>query len=380
MVVRLTPFGRLRLLGTARDRSRGWVAVAALLAFACSVYEVPGASLDPDDNLAGRAGTGAGAGAGVGGTTGTDAGKASGGAGSGGASGGSAGTVPSGGVGGDPTVELPSGGEGGAPAVQDDCPNDSNKLVPGDCGCGVPDAPGTTKADCHTLKGLLAHRYDFEGSGTAVKDRIGTAHGSIARGSTLSKLDGKGVVLLGGGAIGAYVDLPNGIISSLTNATFEAWVTWGGGTGWQRIFDFGDSTATTPEDNQLDGNTYLFLTPKSGYGTAVLGYSLAGASQQMDVKAPAALAQTMTHVVGVADDAGNVLTLYINGAKAAEQPWTATLAQINDVNVWLGRSQYRDDSELNAVYHEFRIYNAALTAPQIASSFNAGPDPAFLAY
>ncbi len=293
----------------------------------------------------------------------------------------SAGGGPSaGGTGGDPAVALPNGGEGGAPDVADDCPNDPKKLAPGECGCGVPEAPGATHADCHTLKGLLAHRYDFEGSGTAVNDRIGTDHGVVARGSTLSKLDGKGVVLLGGGDVGAYVDLPNGMISSLTNATFEAWITWGGGTDWQRIFDFGDSTATIPEDNQLDGKTYLFLTPKSGYGTALLGYSLAGVSQEMAVKAPAALAQTMTHVVGVADDTGNLLTLYIDGAKAAEQPWTATLGQINDVNVWLGRSQYRNDSELNAVYHEFRIYKAALTAPQIASSYIAGPDPAFLAY
>jgi Concanavalin A-like lectin/glucanases superfamily len=362
------------------------MASAALLAFACSVYEAPSASLDPDDSLAGSAGSGATAGVAATTSAGTGTTTAGAGSGSGGTSSAGAGSSagnPSGtggGTGGSPVIDPPSGGEGGAPAVQDDCPNDPNKLAPGACGCGIPDAPGTTHADCQTLKGLLVHRYDFEGSGTAVKDRIGTAHGVVARGSTLSKLDGKGVVLLGGGDVGAYVDLPNGIVSSLTNATFEAWVTWGGGTSWQRIFDFGDSTATVPENNQLDGKTYLFLTPKSGFGTALLGYSPAGVTQELDVKAPTALAQTLTQVVGVADDAGNVLTLYVNGAKAAEQPWTATLSSINDVNVWLGRSQYKNDSELNAVYHEFRIYKAALNAAQVSSAFNAGPDPTFLAY
>ena len=361
------------------------MASAALLAFACSVYEAPASSLDPNENLSGSAGSATSAG--VGATTGAGAGATTGGAGSGGVNGGTssagsgAGTLTSaGGTGGDPGLELPTGGEGGAPPVQDDCPSDPSKLAPGACGCGVPDAPGATHADCQTLKGLLAHRYDFEGSGTAVNDRIGTAHGVVARGSTLSKLDGKGVVLLGGGDVGAYVDLPNGIISSLTNASFEAWVTWGGGTAWQRIFDFGDSTATVPENNQLDGKTYLFLTPKSGFGTALFGFSQASVAQELDVKGPAPLAQTLSQVVGVADDAANLLTLYINGAKIAEQPWTATLAQINDVNVWLGRSQYKNDSELNAVYHEFRIYKAALNAAQVASTFNAGPDPKFLAY
>ncbi len=348
------------------------------------MYEAPSASLDQNANPAGA--TGSGPAAGTGATSGTAAGTTAGGAGSGAASGStslagsSAGNLPTGGTAGEPGVEPTSGGEGGAPAVPDDCPNDPNKLAPGACGCGVPGAPGTTHADCQTLKGLLAHRYDFEGSGTAVKDRIGTAHGVVARGSTLSKLDGKGVVLLGGGDVGAYVDLPNGIVSSLTNASFEAWVTWGGGTSWQRIFDFGASSATVPEDNQLDGKTYLFLTPKSGFGTALLGYSPAGVAEEMHVQAPTALPQTLCQVVGVADDAANLLTLYIDGAKIGDQPWTDTLAQINDVNNWLGRSQYKNDSELNAVYHEFRIYKAALNAAQVESAFNAGPDPQFLAY
>lgn len=296
----------------------------------------------------------------------------------------SAGEAPgsSAGSGGEPIVEPGGdGGEGGAPTEADECPDDPGKLAPGDCGCGVPDAPGATLADCQTLESLLAHRYDFEGTGTEVMDRVGVAHGTIAGGATLSTLDGKGVVQLAGGSGGSYVDLPNGLISVLTSATLEAWVTWGGGGSWQRVFDFGDSSAAKPENNPANGETYLYFTPQSNGGVALAGFSLAGNSvgQEVQVLATASLPQTLSQVVVVADSTADKLILYINGAKASEQPWSDELAGINDVNVWLGRSQYIGDVALKAVFHDFRIYDSALSAPQVATAFVAGPDPEFLA-
>lgn len=372
--------GKLR-----RDRPRSRAAAppsltVALLALACSVYEAPTV---PGD---GGSGTGDGGRGGTGlSTAGGDSegGVAVSGGNAGASSGGGvgAGASPGAGMAGS-AVGEPSGGEGGAPSMIDECPDDPDKVAPGDCGCGVPDAPSATNADCKTLKSLLAHRYDFEGTGTEVKDRVGAAHGSIARGATLSKLDGKGVVLLGGGAAGTYVDLPNHLLSALTNATVEAWVTWGGGDRWQRIFDFGDSTNASPENNPENGKSYLFLTPRSGNDVAFAAYSLAGnaTDKETGVSGTAPLAQSLSHVAVVADDAADKLALYVNGALVAEQSWTGSLAAINDVNVWLGRSQFGGDPELSAVFHEFRIYNAALSEAQLAASFNGGPDPAYLAY
>jgi hypothetical protein len=291
-------------------------------------------------------------------------------------------TADSAGSGGEPVVDPGGGGgEGGAASAADECPDDPDKLAPGDCGCGVPDAPGATLADCQTLESLLAHRYDFEGTGTAVMDRVGEAHGTVAGGATLSTLDGKGVVQLAGGSGGSYVDLPNGLISALTNATLEAWVTWGGGGSWQRVFDFGDSSAAKPENNPANGASYLYFTPQSNGGVALAGFSLAGNSvgQELQVLATASLPQTLSQVIVIADSTADKLTLYINGAKTSEQPWTDELAGINDVNVWLGRSQYVGDVALKAVFHDFRIYDSALSGPQVASAFAAGTDPEFLA-
>lgn len=360
-----------------------WAACAP----ACSVYDAPAAA-DPPEDAGGGGAESSGGSAGSTDAGGVSAGKAGaiagGGVGATTTTGGEAhgGVSPTGGApdpnsGGDPNVGV--GGEGGAPPEVDHCPDDPDKLEPGACGCGVPDVATPTRSDCQTLKKKLAHRYDFEGSGTTVTDRVGTAHGSV-KGATLSKLDGKGVVLLGGGTTGPYVDLPNKLLSSLTSATLEAWVTWGGGNAWQRIFDFGDSTHSSPENNPAFGKTYLMLTAKSGSGFAAIGFSLVGNAngEEQVTAATSPLPTTLAHVAVVADDTANALVLYVNGAKVKSSAWTDKLSSINDVNCWLGRSQYDSDPELNGVLHEFRIYGSALTDADVATSYSAGPDPAFL--
>jgi hypothetical protein len=299
------------------------------------------------------------------------------------ATGGVAGSTGSGGIAG--SVASTDGGAGGEPpVVVDTCPNDPAKTAPGVCGCGFPDADTATLASCTGLKSALVHRYDFEGTGTVVTDRVGTAHGSVKGGAMLSVAAGKGVVVLGGGTTGSYVDLPNKLLSPLTSATLEAWVTWGGGAAWQRIFDFGDTTNTTPEDNPANGKSYLFLTPTTdAAATGVMRavYSLTGGAVAAEtrVESTDAMPQVLTHVAVVVDATGGQLILYVDGVKAGEQAYSGDLGSINDVNCWLGRSQYAADPEMTGTFHDFRVYKAALTPKQIATSFAGGADPAFLA-
>jgi hypothetical protein len=230
----------------------------------------------------------------------------------------------------------------------------------------------------------LVHRYDFEGTGTAVMDRVGTAHGSIVGGATLSSADGKGVVSLNGGTSGAYVDLPNGLVSSLTNASIEAWVSWAGGAPWQRIFDFGDSTEASPEDNPGTGHSYLFvtaMTSETPSGLMRAAYSIDGGASTAEtrVEGSGSLPLRLAQVVLVVNAASSQLLLYQDGEQVGVQAFDGALGSINDVNCWLGRSQYEADPELAGIFHDFRVYAAALTAAQIAASFAGGPDPAFLA-
>lgn len=352
--------------GAAAGGSSGCVSVAGTGATATAMAGMPTVPAGGAASNAGSSGSVGGGGqmasAGSAGSSGS-AGKSGG--------GGSAGTSSSAGA----------GGAGGA-APADDCPNDPAKTKPGVCGCGVPDADTATAAGCVGIKGALVHRYDFEGTGTVVTDRVGTADGALKGGATLSQVSGKGAVVLGGGTSGPYVDLPNKLISSLTSATLEAWVTWGGGDAWQRIFDFGDSTNATPEDNPANGKSYLFLTPATAATGGVIRavYSLDGgaAAAETRLDATMALPQALTQVALVVDATAGKLLLYVNGAAAGEQAFTGSLASINDVNAWLGRSQYDVDPELTGTFHDFRVYNAALTPLQIATSFAGGPDPAFL--
>lgn len=333
--------------------------------------------MDDDQALGGGPSIGgvsavSGAGTGAGGTL------AGGGAGSGGIGGALlGGSSGDGALGGTGNVAGGSGA-GGEGDGGDDCPDDPDKVAPGECGCGIPEVATASLADCHSLEAALIHRYDFEGTGTKVIDRVGDADGSIARGSTLTKVDGRGVVLFGGGDQGTYVDLPNQLISVLTSVTLEAWITWGGGNKWQRIFDFGCSDAG--ENNVGMGKSYLFLTPLSDANEVEVTFSTNGSSSpdHVTIGSGPPLLQELSQVVVVASSTDNVIRLYVNGAKRGEAAWIGELSTIEDVNNWLGRSQFGQDPELNGIFHDFRIYDQALTDAQIAASFIGGPDPSFL--
>ena len=52
---------------------------------------------------------------------------------------------------------------------------------------------------------------------------------------------------------------------------------------------------------------------------------------------------------------------------------TVPLSSVNDVNDWLGRSQF-EDPFFNGSLDEFRIWNGALTAAQVAQNYAAGPN------
>lgn len=227
--------------------------------------------------------------------------------------------------------------------------------------------------DCFSHHAVLVHRYSFNMLGTSADDSIGTAHGSIVNAAVTSsgKLD------LAGADSDQYVDLPNGLVRGLKDATFEAWVNWNGGGVWQRIFDFGNSYEG--EGLQGGGSSYLFLTPKHTYGSLWLAFSLDGATRETVVDAGVQLpAGATSHVAAVVDDTNDMLSLYLDGVLKGSVAFNGELAAIDDVNNWLGRSQFIADRELGGTLYEFRIYAAALTAAQLSASYAAGPDPVSL--
>jgi hypothetical protein len=236
------------------------------------------------------------------------------------------------------------------------------------------------------MKQGLAHRYSFAGSGTAVMDSAGNAHGTLVGGA----LSG-GAAVLQGGSTDQYVDLPNGIISALTSATFEAWVVWESGDAWQRIFDFGDNsntctsstagTANAEGQKGTCGRTYLFLTPFSSDYDMRVSYLEPGSP--FTTGETRALTDTlqygsMAQVAVVVDASAQTLTIYRGGSLAVSSAFAGSLSRINDINNWLGRSQFQPDPSFSGRLEEFRVYRVALTQKQVEISFNEGVDATFL--
>ncbi len=266
------------------------------------------------------------------------------------------------------------GDEDGIPDCEDRCPLDPGKVNPGVCGCGHAELEGDGVASCKSLISGLAHRFRFDGTGTTVRDDRGNASGAIVNAS----LTGQGAISLAGGTSDQYVDLPNDLISGLTNVTIEAWVTWNGGSGWQRIFDFGDSDVETEGENSV-GSTYLMLSPLVNDRSLGAAFASAGADSAIFVESAESLAiGTMQHVALVFDDDSDQMKLFLNGTLVGGAVVEGTLSAINDRNNWLGRSQFAYDAGFDGMLHELRIYGRALSAAHIALSHEYGTDPAFL--
>ncbi len=431
-----------RKLGFWGSSALSWT-LGFAVAGACNVYDsslLTGGS-GAEGGTSGEGGTAAGGnggskagsqGGGAGGTSGRGGSGAEGGTtptggtdtgGNGGTTGGTAGTDPTGGDGGDPGTGGDGGstaGSGGSGGSAGDGGNGGNAGSGGSgtsggsggnagaagsggacgkCGCGKAETPDTdmdgvldcndmcmgySDADCAALRSGLAHRYSFTGTGTAVMDSKGTAHGTAT--GTNAALSGSGtMVCTGGAAPGSdankqYVDLPDTVLTGLTNATFEAFITWPAPTpatasNWQRIFDFGTAATGT-------SGTYVFLTTRvSSAGGCRAAISTAGSGAETaaggaQINGPVVSAGAH-HFVLIVDDTNDSVSLYVDGTLGSTVGFTGTIASIIGTNNWLGRSNYSADPYFGGVYDEFRIYNVALTAAQLRTSRAAGPDATF---
>src|SRR4029077_8371523 len=92
---------------------------------------------------------------------------------------------------------------------------------------------------------------------TTINDSVGSANGTLMNPSGTSTLTGNGQLDLDGNASSAYVALPSGMCASLTNATFQVWLTWFGGGNWQQIYSLGTNFNGA-------GVTYTTLIPQNG--------------------------------------------------------------------------------------------------------------------
>jgi len=217
----------------------------------------------------------------------------------------------------------------------------------------------------------LAHRWNFNADAT---DSIGTAHGELRGGSTVTN----GAVALDG--VTGHLNLPNNLISANDSVTVETWVTDLGSGPWARIFDFGNSTGG--EDFAIglatSGTRCSFLSSPSGFISLRGAYTITGggAGEQLLEHAGAPLPNNvLQHVVWTTDGPSHLGRLYVDGVQVAvNSNMNLTPAVIGaTVNNWLGRSQWNDPLFKGRI-SEFRLYAAALSPEEIVASRNLGPE------
>jgi len=149
----------------------------------------------------------------------------------------------------------------------------------------------------------------------------------------------------------AFAQLP-ATVANHKEITIASWVNWRGGNMWQRIFDFGNGE-----------NEYMFLTPRADDGRVRFAIKNGGAEQRLT--GTAVLPSSQWSHVAVTLAPGRAC-LYVNGVLVNE----SNAITINPLDFkpalnYIGRSQFSDPL-LNAHIDDFRIYNHALPATEIA--------------
>jgi hypothetical protein len=199
--------------------------------------------------------------------------------------------------------------------------------------------------------GLRTH-YKFENN---ANDSIGSKHGTVTGGPsyTTGKI-GQAIDL---DAVDDYVTLPAGLVNT-DDITIAAWVNWDGGNQWQRIFDFGNNTSQ-----------YMFLSPRSGGDTLRFAITTAGNGGEQVMQTTQLATGLWVHVAVTLN--GNVGRLYVNGVQtASNSSMTINPSDFNPAINYIGDSQWSADPLFNGRIDDFRIYNYALSAANIATLAN----------
>lgn len=228
----------------------------------------------------------------------------------------------------------------------------------------------------------LLHRWRFNeppGS-TTLTDVVATINGTINgpvtfTGQAMATPDPNPVSASDGLPTSAsgWVAFPSGqgIVSGLPNeASLEIWVVWDGGPVWQEMFDFGQ--ATTP-GYSLGGYEYAMISPYDGNNTFRFEWDQNPIGYDITIEGPHPLpTNVLCQIVWTHDQDRQLDKVYVNGQLIGSAVNTALWSSLPDSDNWLARDEWQDPM-FNGQYWDFRIWNGALTAGQVANLYAAGP-------
>jgi len=173
------------------------------------------------------------------------------------------------------------------------------------------------------------------------------------------------VLSLPGSDKGGYVRIPGQALVGVDTVSVTGWIYVRSDDPWQRFFDFG-----------LDTTRNFFCTPigedaSDGFRARI---TTTGWTDEQGPVAPRIATGRWVHLAVVLDTAKKTLSTYLDGVRAGHAADVdLTLEQVLDQEnaaanlLYIGKSRYDTDSDINAMIHDVRIYSIALTDKQVAA-------------
>jgi DUF1680 family protein len=176
------------------------------------------------------------------------------------------------------------------------------------------------------------------------------------------------VLSLPGGESGGYIQIPGQALVGVDTISVTGWFFIRDDTVWQRFFDFGQDTT------QNFFCTPMGEDPSGGYRARITN---SGWTEELGPVAQRIATEKWVHLAVVLDTARQILSIYLDGEKMGDaNDVDLTLEQVlNQDNatanlLYIGKSQYDADSDINAKVYDVRLYSIALTDKQIATIHN----------
>lgn len=231
------------------------------------------------------------------------------------------------------------------------------KVVAVNKSCKRSEASGSLIASPIDGKSLVC-QLQFDSSTDDVSpNHINASLSATAKYTTLGPMKRSGNAALNLTAGDTYAMLPYAI-GSLDEVSIATWVRLSSDNlNWARIFDFGNSTSQ-----------YMFLTPNHG---SELRFVMKNGGNEQIVSTSKLSTSVWHHVVVTIKplENGNVQAIvYVDGKnKAQSDKLTIKPSDIAPSLCYIGRSIYPADPLLKGYIDDFRIYNYALSADEVAA-------------